>query len=243
MFRLDRVELRYGASMVLRGISAEIPTAGVVVVMWPSGAGKSTLMRVLCFLEVPTSGFLQLSLGGRTYDSRETARPWPNLTCVFQKQFLWPHLTLLQNLHLPLMKLERSEAQNRVASVIELFGMGEFVGRFPNEVSGGQAQRAALARAFVLHPKLVIIDEAHTGLDLEQQATINDHLQALASSGVGIIVVTHSLAFAQQHADHIVVLEGGLVAELGPRSILNSPSSKYLVRAVQRAGHYQPFQA
>lgn len=232
MYRLDQIEKHYGVTSVLRDITCTIPIDGLVAVMGPSGSGKSTLLRLLSFVETPDHGTIHLTLNGDSFDSLGNSRPWPRVTCVFQKQFLWPHLTLLDNIRLPIRTIGQQDADKRVAKVIELFGMTHFVDRFPNQVSGGQAQRAALARALVLDPQLILIDEAHSGLDLEQQSILNEHLLTLKSSGVSLIIVTHSLDFARLYADHVVVVENGAITSIGSQEVFQKPVSAYLHRAM-----------
>jgi len=111
--------------------------------------------------------------------------------------------------------------------------MLDFLERFPNEISGGQAQRAALARAFALQPKVIMIDEAHSGLDLEQQEVLNSHLLTLRANDTGLILVTHSLEFAMRYADCVVVLESGVISEVGGREIFDEPKSLFLRRVLK----------
>ncbi len=230
MYTLEAVDMSYGNVPVIRGISCKIPTKEFVFIMGPSGSGKSTLLRLLSFVEKPDAGRISLKLDGRSYESDEPLRPWPQLTCVFQRQFLWPHLTLRENISLPLKAYDLDFIGDKLEAVIQLFDMSAFVDRYPNEVSGGQAQRAALARALVLEPKLILIDEAHGGLDPEQQVILNEYLLKLQRSGLGLIVVSHSLQFARRYADQIYVIENGLITDSGPRSILEHPSSPFLRR-------------
>ena len=213
MYSLRNLEKKYGFNVVLDSVSAEIPASGISVIMGPSGAGKSTLLRQLAFVEVPDRGSIQLSLHSRLFAWPLRERPWPLVTCVFQGLFLFPHLTLRGNIELPLRSRLGPERRSEiVGGLVELFSMREFVDRFPNEVSGGQAQRAALARALALQPSLLLIDEPHTGLDLRQQSVLNRHLLALRDSGVGLIVTSHALQFATLLADRIVTVQGGVVS-------------------------------
>jgi len=235
MYILREVERTYGACVVIRDAACSIPTDRLVVVMGPSGSGKSTLLRLLGFLEAPVRGVVSLLLNGDEFDSRRRARPWPRVTCVFQQQFLWPHLTLRENLMLPLRAGGHEEPEARVAHAIELFGMAEFISRYPNEVSGGQAQRVALARAFVLRPEVVLIDEPHSGLDLEQQSVLNDHFLALREKGTGLIVVTHSIEFARRYAEGFVLVEGGVVTVSSPQAF-GDLDSDYVRRVVRHSG-------
>lgn len=102
MFLLRDIEKSYGSTQVIRGMSCDIPTDKFVFIIGPSGSGKSTLLRLLSLVESPDRGTLTLSLDGVEYSAQGKARPWPTLTCVFQRQFLWPHLTLRENIRLPL---------------------------------------------------------------------------------------------------------------------------------------------
>jgi ABC-type polar amino acid transport system ATPase subunit len=231
MYTLQEVEKRYGNCTVLQNVTCTIPTNELVVMIGPSGAGKSTLVRLLSFTEIPDHGSVHLQLNETFFTSTTAHRPWPRVTCVFQKQFLWPHLTLLENLYLPVRVANPSDADARVDKAIELFGMADFVNRYPNEVSGGQAQRVALARALVLDPELILIDEPHGGLDLEQQSILNEHLLQLRSLGVGLIIVTHSLHFLRLYADTIVMIEKGSVAAVMSKEVFLDPNSDYLKRA------------
>jgi ABC-type Fe3+/spermidine/putrescine transport system ATPase subunit len=209
MIVIDQVDKSYGGVSVLKAATCEIPTDGFTFVMGPSGSGKSTLLRLLSMVETPTRGRIAINVGGRVFSSDSSARPWPELTCVFQRQFLWPHLTISENIALPLRANKRTDISERVSRVINLFDMSSFADRYPNEISGGQAQRAALARALALEPRVILIDEAHSGLDIEQQVTLNEHLLALRSTGTALIVVSHSLDFTLQYADRIIIVEDG----------------------------------
>lgn len=240
MFILNAVSRNYGSIPAVRDVSCEITTDGFVFIMGPSGSGKSTLLRLLSFVEAPDQGTVRLELGGLLYDTAGSTRPWPNLTCVFQRQFLWPHLTLRDNITLPLRTSGALNIEQRLARVIDLFDMSAFVNRYPNEVSGGQAQRAALARALVLDPALILIDEAYGGLDLEQQRILNDHFLRLRQSGVGLIVVTHALDLAQAQADQVIVVEDGQIAEVGTRSVFENPTSNFLRKVLLHEAGLKP---
>src|SRR5438477_3102137 len=102
MYTLERVQKRYGDVQVFTDISCRIPTDKFVFVVGPSGSGKSTLLRILSMTETPSAGSVGLELAGERYHSAGPRRPWPTVTCVFQRQFLWPHLTIRENIALPL---------------------------------------------------------------------------------------------------------------------------------------------
>jgi sulfate transport system ATP-binding protein len=231
MFTLRSVIKSYNGTKVFGNVSCEIPTDRFVFVLGASGSGKSTLLRMLSFVETPDTGRVELALDGARYASDTLERPWPKLTCVFQRQFLWPHLTIRENILLPLRYLSGKDIETKLTEVTNLFGMSAFLDRHPNEVSGGEAQRAALARAFVLDPKVMLIDEVHGGLDLEQQSIVNGHLLALHNRGVGLVVVTHSLLFAEKYADVALIVENGAITPVGDsRGLRESSESPFLRR-------------
>jgi ABC-type polar amino acid transport system ATPase subunit len=232
MYKLQNVHKSYESVFALHDISCEIPTDRFVFVMGPSGSGKSTLLRLMSFVEEPDDGLVQLKLGNDVFNSTESERPWPRATCVFQKQFLWPHLTLRQNIQLPLNASGQRDADRKANHVIDLLDMHSFVDRYSNEVSGGQAQRAAIARALALEPELLLVDEAHGGLDLIQQQILNTYFLKLRASGVGLIIVTHSIGFARRFADLIIIIEDGRITELGGSKILENPTSQFLQTAL-----------
>ncbi len=232
MFILSDVEKSYNNTLALREVTCRIPLNTMTAVMGPSGSGKSTLLRLLSFLERPDKGTVTLDLHARQFSSVNGIKPWPQVTCVFQKQFLWPHLTLRRNIALPLNSLNAGQVKAKLDELIVLFEMQEFIDRYPNEVSGGQAQRAALARAFALAPAVILLDEAHAGLDLEQQESLNQHMLKLRASGVCLIIVTHSLNFARRYADFLIVLEEGRVTDFGGQNVLSEPKSSYFRRVL-----------
>jgi polar amino acid transport system ATP-binding protein len=225
---------RYAEKEVLRGVNLTITPGGITVVIGPSGSGKTTLLRAMAMLDPPTSG--RIEIDGTTYEfssdgSARGPRPWPMVTAVFQQLFLWPHLTLRQNITLPL-RMRRSPivGSRKLDELVDLFEMGEFIDRFPNEVSLGQRQRAAIARALVLEPKYVLLDEVTSALDVEQVSKVLGQLQLLRGSGIGIMLITHLIGFARRAADHVLFLDEGEVVESGPPTILDETANERVHR-------------
>lgn len=233
MLRCSNIAMRYGDSRVLHDVSFSVEPGRMTAIIGPSGAGKSTILRILACLEAPDSGTIEIDGEEHHYplaDDVAMPRPWPKVTAVFQQLFLWPHMTLRENISLPLRLRKCSDATTRIETLIARFDMAEFVDRYPNEVSGGQRQRAAIARALALKPAYLLLDEITSALDVEQAASIIEHLDDLKDEGIGILMVTHYLGFLQRSAEHIVFMEDGTVAEAGGREILSSPHSKGLQR-------------
>jgi len=233
MLSCTDLELTLGARPILKNVSLQIRQGEVTALLGPSGAGKSTLLRSLAFLETPQSGFLELD--GAIYQLPISARslhprPWPRVTAVFQQHFLWPHLTLEDNIRLPLRLRQVPRIDAVVRPLIEHFGMLEFASRFPNEVSGGERQRAALVRALALNPSYILLDEITSALDADQALSIVRHLRNLKLKEIGIMIVTHHLGFLRRTADQVVYMEKGVVIESGSRDILAAPCTPALCR-------------
>ncbi|HEY9773482.1 MAG TPA: ATP-binding cassette domain-containing protein [Planktothrix sp.] len=217
---------RRQGQLVLDGVDIALEPGEICVIVGPSGAGKTTLLKTLALLEEPDSG--SITVDGQSYhfpaNQKGVIKPWPKLTVVFQQLFLWPHLTLRQNIELPYTLRTGRKKSERFDELVSLFDMEKFVNRYPNETSLGQRQRAALVRALLLEPKYILLDEITSSLDVEQVHLILQYLKQLAQSGIGILIVTHLLHFARNAADNIVFLDSGRVLEAGGRSVLINPS-------------------
>jgi len=162
MLRAKNITKFYGKHLVLDDVSLELAPGTITTIVGPSGSGKSTLLKALSLLESPDSG--SVSLNGTIYEfapgqKNRITPPWPEITVVFQQLFLWPHMTLRQNIALPLKKFGKKKALDTVNLLIDQLDMKNFADRYPNEVSIGQRQLAAIARAFALQPRFLLLDE------------------------------------------------------------------------------------
>ena len=179
----------FGSQKIVDNVSLALNPGEISVIIGPSGSGKTTLLKVLALVEQPDSGKIIVDDEQFNFPPVVASQPpWPKITVVFQQLFLWPHLTLLQNIQLPLSLRQKAyngkdrrvaagnldpgfsdqDEQRRLGDLIELFEMQSFVHRYPNEASLGQRQRAALARAVILQPKYLLLDEITSSLDVEQ---------------------------------------------------------------------------
>lgn len=221
-----------GGPEILKGVSLTLEPGKITCLIGPSGSGKTTLLKCLSMIEPASNG--TISLDEQTYafplpqgQTEVSPSPWPRLTVVFQSLFLWPHLTLRENILLPARNVNPA-ADKDIEGLINVFEMAEFIDRFPNEASGGQKQRVALARALILNPRYILLDEITSALDVEQTARILTKLAHLKERGIGIFLITHHLAFARKAADQVVFMDEGVIIEAGPPSILANPSSPRL---------------
>jgi len=227
----NNIRKSFGTSEVLKGVNVQIKPGRISVLIGPSGSGKTTLIRALALLDMPGHG--EVVFNGRSYQfpldaNQKIDPPWPDVTVVFQQHFLWPHLTLRKNILLPLSK--RTDSHHIVNDLIDIFHMGAFIDRYPNEVSIGQRQRVALARAFALKPKYILLDEITSALDVEQTGTVIRHLLTLRDRGIGMLVVTHLLAFAREllardEGDQIYFIDDGKILGSGGMEFFNDPGS------------------
>jgi ABC-type polar amino acid transport system ATPase subunit len=236
----SNLKKHFGSTVALDGVDCTVEPGRLTAIIGPSGSGKSTLLRALSLIDPPDSG--QIELDGKTYNFPEDRLswepPWPRLTVVFQQLFLWPHLTLRENILLPIRRRRILDAEGKLDRLLTTFNMAGFIDRYPNETSQGQRQRAALARAFLLEPAYILLDEVTSSLDVESVAAVLDHLSMLRREGIGLLLITHALGFLQQSADYIGFLDGGRTLEWGGKEILENPEHprfKRFVGLVQRA--------
>lgn len=231
MLSAKNIKKSFKGKEVLHGVDIEVHAGRVSVLIGPSGSGKTTLVRALALLDLPNEG--HIAFDGHTYQfplqkGKAVEPPWPIVTVVFQQYFLWPHLTLRENIVLPLAN--RSNTHHSVEELIQNFSMQDFIDRYPNEVSLGQRQRAALARAFALEPKYILLDEITSALDVEQTGVVVRHLLTLRNRGIGILVVTHLLEFARQlvarnEGDQVNLLVEGRILGSGGSEFFDNPGS------------------
>ena len=229
----ENIRQSYAGHEILNGINLSVAPGQITAVLGPSGAGKSTLLRTLSLLDLPDSGRVIVDDATYTFPQKsknQVIGPWPKLTVVFQQLFLWPHLTLRQNILLPLEKLNPDRMNGEVTALIERFELEDLVDRYPNEVSLGQRQKVALVRALVLKPKYLLLDEITSALDVEHVSKVLEHLQTLKAQGTGILLVTHLIGFAKNSADQVVFMENGSILEAGGPKLLTSPSNGRLAK-------------
>ena len=223
--RLECIKLtqRFGDAVVLRDCSFATGDVASLVLIGPSGGGKSTLLRILAGLDLPTTGEVRFD-GHPLPRGEEALRAYrTTVGTVFQSYNLFPHLSALENLLLPLVHvhgLSREEAMERVREPLARFGLAPHAHKRPAELSGGQKQRIAILRALVVRPKRLFLDEPTSALDPEMRGEVLSMIGELRGIGTQFVLVTHEMGFAHRVADEIAFIAEGVVAAHGPASTM-----------------------
>ncbi len=217
---------------VLKGIDIEIDRGDVVCVIGASGSGKSTFLRCLNMLEKPKSGEIIFHDENLMDGNVDLNLHRQKMGMVFQQFNLFPHLTILKNLTLaPVMlnKFTKEEAEAKAMALLSRVGLADRANDYPNQLSGGQKQRIAIVRALCMEPDVMLFDEPTSALDPEMVGEVLDVMKELASEGMTMVVVTHEMGFAREVANRVIFLDDGVIAEEGtPEEIFSFPKSERL---------------
>ena len=224
MIQVSNIHKAFGSNQVLKGSDLTSHKGQVVVILGPSGSGKTTFLRCLNALEIPDQGVIKFDDGSLTVDFATKPKKKTLLALqrkagmVFQSYNLFPHKTALENLMLgPTVVQGQSKAQAReqALALLEKVGLSDKADLYPFQLSGGQQQRVGIARALAIEPSLLLFDEPTSALDPELVQDVLGTMKQLASEGWTMVVVTHEINFARDVADHVVLIEDGVVVEEG----------------------------
>jgi cystine transport system ATP-binding protein len=233
LVEVEHLAKSFGDHVVIKDISFTVDSGTVTCVIGPSGSGKTTLLRSLNALEVPDRGVVRI--GSTTVDFAGI-HPGPrgrlpkaqraelmalrsHSGMVFQAHNLFPHKTALENITEGPVVVQGepvAEATARARGLLAKVGLSDHADKYPFQLSGGQQQRVGIARALALRPDLVLFDEPTSALDPELVGDVLGVMKDLAAEGWTMVVVTHELRFAQQVADQVLFIDGGLIVEQGP---------------------------
>lgn len=229
----EMIEIRglnkyFGDLHVLKDINLTVKAGEKLVVIGPSGSGKSTLIRCIDYLEEPTSGDVIIDGTPLTKKNHlEMARKYSSM--VFQQFNLYPNMTVLGNLTLAPIKLQKKskeEATRTAMAALERVGLAQKAGEYPQNLSGGQQQRAAIARAMCTKQPIILFDEPTSALDPEMIQEVLDVMIELAQDNITMICVTHEMNFAKQVADRVIFMDDGQILEEGtPEHFFTNPQN------------------
>ena len=217
LIRVDDLHKVFDDSLhALNGITTEIRSGEVVVIVGPSGSGKSTFLRSLNLLEVPTSGHVYFEGVDITDKKVDINKHRQKMGMVFQHFNLFPHKTILQNITLApikLLKKDPKEAQDRARELLRMVGLEEKANSYPSQLSGGQKQRIAIVRSLAMDPEVMLFDEPTSALDPEMVGEVLEIMKDLARSGMTMVVVTHEMGFAREVGTRVAFMDGGQIKE------------------------------
>jgi iron(III) transport system ATP-binding protein len=224
------------AVKAVRGINFEVPAGMLFTLLGPSGCGKTTTMRSIAGLERPVEG--EVSVRGKSvYSSTKNIFMAPNernFGMVFQSYAIWPHMNVFENTAFPLRvrkgRMNRKTIEDKVMHVLNVVGLDSFAFREATMLSGGQQQRLALARALVMEPELLLLDEPLSNLDAKLRERMRLEIKRLqAETGLTTVYVTHDQVEALALSHEIAVMNEGLIVQRGtPRAIYDQPTSRFV---------------
>ncbi len=238
---VDGLHKSFGTLEVLRGVSLEAREGDVISMLGSSGSGKSTFLRCINLLEMPDAG--TITVHGevikmatdrhgefRPTDARQVERIRARLAMVFQSFNLWSHMTVLDNVvagPIHVLKQPRADAIEKARAVLERVGMYDRRDYYPAHISGGQQQRAAIARALAMEPEVMLFDEPTSALDPELVGEVLKVIRSLAEEGRTMVVVTHEMGFARDVSSEVIFLHQGRIEEQGkPQQMFSKPETE-----------------
>lgn len=229
MIKLKSISKYYKNVRILKNINLEISKGETVAIIGPSGCGKSTLLKCINGLIPVSKGEIFIdgvNISDKNADINDIRA---EIGIVFQQFNLFPHMTVKDNITLAPIKVKKvtkNEAEILALKLLEKVGLLDKMDKYPEELSGGQAQRVAIARSLAMQPKIMLFDEPTSALDPKMTNEVLDVIKDLAKEGMTMIVVTHEMNFAREAANRIVFLSHGEIIEEGsPENIFQNPKS------------------
>ncbi len=230
MIEIKKLSKWFSDLQALNNVSLTVEQGKVLVIIGPSGSGKSTLLRCINFLETPTDGEVRF-MGNLMAESDKNLNSYrAEIGMVFQSFNLYAHLSVLDNIILAqrvVKKVDRKTAEDIAMAQLEKVGIVDKANKMPLQISGGQQQRAAIARALAMKPQLMLFDEPTSALDPEMIKEVLDVMMLLVKEGMTMIIVTHEIGFARAAADEVSIMDYGRIVEINtPHGLFNNPKSE-----------------
>lgn len=230
MIKLECVRKNYKSLRVLNNVSFSANKGEIVAIIGPSGCGKTTLLKCINGLERVDNGRIIIDGRDITKNDFDLSKLRQSIGIVFQQFNLFPHLTVKQNITLaPLKvkKMKKNDAEILAMMLLEKVGLLNKMDSYPHELSGGQAQRVAIARTLAMQPKVILFDEPTSALDPHMKNEVLQVIKKLRNDNIAIIIVTHELNFAREVADRVVFLHNGQIIENDTaENIFNNPKNQ-----------------
>ena len=223
VFSVTHLVKKFGENEVLKDINMTVSQGEIVSIIGSSGSGKSTLLRCLNLLETPTSGDILYHRENIRDKGFSVPKYRAKVGMVFQQFNLFNNMTVLENCvagQVKVLKKNRTDAEKTAKEYLNTVGMLQFINAKPKQISGGQKQRAAIARALSMNPEAILFDEPTSALDPEMVGEVLTVMKGLVHTGLTMLVVTHEMGFAKEVSDRVVFMDGGVIAEEGAPDII-----------------------
>src|SRR5215211_2964792 len=233
---LKALTKRYGETAAVADVSLRVEHGQLVCLLGPSGCGKTTTLRLIAGFIEPSAG--EIVVGGKVLSSPQRTVPpeGRNMSMIFQSYALWPHMTVAENVAygLKIRKLDKAVIDGKLRAILSTARLEALADRYPSELSGGQQQRVSLARALVVEPETLLLDEPLSNLDANLREEMRFEIRRLHDEfKYTTIYVTHDQVEAMTTADTIVVMNRGRVEQVGaPEDIYQRPRSEFVARFI-----------
>ncbi len=228
--QVEALTKKYAKQTVLNDLWLNINGYGAIGIIGESGCGKSTFLRQLSGIEQPDVGSIVINGLSPILNKKQFLE---RIGVVFQKHNLFPHLSVKKNITLILRKIKKMDkaaAENRAMDILTQLSIHNEADKKPHEISGGQAQRASIARALATDPQLIFLDEPTAALDPILTQEVLSAVTYLKQGGRDFVFVTHEIAFLREFADYVIFLKGGRIFEQGDKECLTNPKTAELAR-------------
>lgn len=227
ILELKNVNKYYDNNHVLKDVNLIVEQGDVWAIIGPSGSGKSTMLYCINSLEPIQSG--EIFFQGKKFSEYTKLEIHESIGIIFQNYNLFPHLTVLDNVTLAPYKVKKipmNQCRKKAVELLEKVGLVHKKDAFPHELSGGQAQRIAIARSLAMEPKIMLYDEVTSALDPELVQDVLEAIRDLAREGMTSLIVTHEIPFARECTDYCLFMNDGKLEESGlTKEVLNNPKN------------------
>ncbi|MDB5654090.1 MAG: transporter ATP-binding protein, partial [Tardiphaga sp.] len=236
---LTNLTKKYGDTVVVDQLNLNLRPGEFVSLLGPSGCGKTTTLRMIAGFVAPSAGGIEMD--GQLMSSASASLPPEKrrMSMIFQSYALWPNMTVAQNVAfgLKIRKVSKDEIKRRVEQILKAVQLGHLAERYPNELSGGQQQRVSLARALVVKPEILLLDEPLSNLDANLREEMRNEIRRLHDEfAITSIYVTHDQSEAMTTSDRIAVMNRGRIEQIDdPQTLYGRPKTRYVAEFIGRS--------
>jgi iron(III) transport system ATP-binding protein len=234
MITIENLTKKYGMVEALKGLTLEISFNEILAIVGPSGCGKTTLLRVIAGLESPDEGKVLIDGVEVSTPSKLVAPSKRGLSMIFQDLALWPHMTVKEHIEFVLKKnkLSRDVVRSRIDKILTDVNLSDYDIRYPHELSGGEKQRLAIARALAPNPAYLLMDEPFSNLDSLLKEVLQKLIKILKNSlQMGIVCVTHNIEESLALADRMAIMNKGIIEQIGYKEVVfDKPKNEFIRR-------------